>query len=85
MSIHIETLEQKVKTENNPFLKEARNTIPQTKEDWIKYYSNQIFGLWLGWRTPLGISRKYLKQVKQELSEFYKEPLKREFIEATYH
>ena len=85
MSLYSETLEQKDKTENNSPVTEARNKITQTKEEWIKYYSNQIFGLWVKWTTPLGISHQYLKQVKQELSEYYKEPLKRKFIEATYY
>ena len=84
MNIQMETLEQKDKTENNSPVTEARNRIFQTKDEWIKYYSNCIFKLWLGWLTPLGISNQYLKQVKQELSEYYKEPLKRKFIEATY-
>jgi hypothetical protein len=58
---------------------------PQTQKEWLEHHSNQVFSLWLGWRTPLGISRQYLKRVRQELSEYYKEPLKRKFIEATYH
>jgi hypothetical protein len=56
----------------------------ETKEEWLEHHSNNIFRLWQRWQTPLGISLQYLERVKQELSEYYKEPLKQKFIEATY-
>ena len=39
----------------------------------------------LDYKPPLGISCQYLERVKQELNEYYKELLKRKFIEATYY
>ena len=56
----------------------------ETEGKWLEHHSNSIFRLWLKWRTPLGISQQYLERVKQELSEYYKDPLKQKFIEATY-
>lgn len=83
MSTTIGTCNQISHIESSSLRTEQRK--PQTKKEWIINYSNQIFSLWLGWQTPLGISRQYLERVKQELSEYYKDPLKRKFIEATYH
>ena len=82
MSTDIETCNQSGHTENSTLGMERAK--PETKEEWLEHHSKSIFRLWLKWRTPLGISRQYLERVKQELSEYYKEPLKQKFIEATY-
>ena len=81
MSSIIKTCNQPGHTESStPGMKQAK----PAEGEWLEHHSKSIFKLWLKWRTPLGISYQYLERVKQELSEYYKEPLKQEFIEATY-
>lgn len=82
MSKYFQTCNQFGYIENSTLGMEQRKS--ETKEEWLKHYSDQIFSLWLRWQTPLGISRLYIERVMQELSEYYKEPLKRKFIETTY-
>ena len=54
------------------------------KEEWIRHYADRIIRFWLRWQTPLGVAWNYVEQVKKDLAEFYDEPLKKKFIEATY-
>ena len=82
MSTDIEKCNQSGHIESSSLRMEQRKS--ETKEEWLKHYSDQIFSLWLRWQTPLGISHLYIERVMQELSEYYNEPLKRKFIEATY-
>jgi ribosomal protein L32E len=85
MSTHVGTCDHPGQIVSGTLGIEQRRRKSHTKKEWLEHHSNRIFSLWLGWRTPLGISSQYLERVKQELSEYYKEPLKRKFIEATYH
>ena len=54
------------------------------KQQWLQKYSRRLLGQWLQWQTPLGVARAYAERIKAELAEFYEDPLKRTFIEATY-
>ncbi len=54
------------------------------KTQWVRHHANNMFRLWLSWRTPLGVARDYLKHLRQDLSAFYDDPLKRALIEASY-
>jgi hypothetical protein len=55
------------------------------KNRWIQKYSQRILKQWLRRQTPLGIAGTYVEQIKEDLVTFYNEPLKRIFIETTYH
>ncbi|UCC23149.1 MAG: hypothetical protein JSW23_03580 [Planctomycetota bacterium] len=57
---------------------------PISKTEWIQHYANRILTLWLTWQTPLGVDLDFAEQLKLNLEEFYSEPLKKMFIEATY-
>jgi len=54
------------------------------KQQWLQKYSRRLLGQWLRRRTPLGVACGYAERIKAELAEFYEDPLKRMFIEATY-
>jgi hypothetical protein len=54
------------------------------KKEWIQHYADRMLKLWLTWQTPLGVAREFVEQLKLNLEEFYSEPLKKMFIEATY-
>lgn len=55
------------------------------KQRWIGKYSDRLLGQWLRWQTPLGVTHAYAARIKEDLVEFYEDPLKRMFIEATYY
>jgi len=54
------------------------------KQRWIEHYSQRMLKLWSQWETDLGVSRAYVKQIRSDLADFYMNPLKKMFIEATY-
>ena len=54
------------------------------KQQWLQECSHRLLGQWLQWQTPLGVAGAYVERIKAELAEFYEDPLKRTFIEATY-
>ena len=54
------------------------------REEWIQHYADRMLKLWLKWQTRLGVACDYVERLKADLAEFYDEPLKRMFIEATY-
>ena len=54
------------------------------KDKWLRKYSNRLLGLWLQQQTPFGITCTYKTQIKEDLAEFYADPLKKKFIENTY-
>jgi hypothetical protein len=54
------------------------------KDKWLRKYSNRLLGLWLQQQTPFGITCSYKTQIKEDLAEFYADPLKKKFIEKTY-
>ncbi len=60
----------------------ATITIP--KEEWMHKYAQRILKVWQTWQTPLGIDERYSEVLKDQLSEYFDDPLKRELIEATY-
>ena len=63
---------------------ELGQEISTAREKWIKYYANRMLRCWLQWRSPLGVARDYVEQLRENLAEFYDEPLKKIFIETTY-
>ena len=85
MSTDIKTCNQPSRTKNSNLGMERAKPETETEEEWLEHHSNNIFSLWQRWQTPLGISHLYIERVIQELSEYYKEPLKRKFVEATYN
>lgn len=54
------------------------------KDNWTQKHAVRILKLWLKWETPLGVARAYASKIRSDLAEFYEDPLKRMFIEATY-
>ena len=54
------------------------------RQKWLQKYSHRLLGQWLQWQTPLGVTYAYAEQIREDLAEFYEDPLKRMFIEATY-
>lgn len=54
------------------------------KRKWLQKYSYRLLDHWLQWQTPLGVANAYTKKIRDDLVEFYEDPLKRMFIEATY-
>lgn len=54
------------------------------KQEWLEKHSHCLLEQWLQWQTPLGIAYAYAGQIKEDIAEFYEDPLKRMFIEATY-
>lgn len=54
------------------------------REKWTQKYAVRILKLWLRWQTPLGVAGAYATKIRNDLVEFYEDPLKRLFIEATY-
>jgi 2-keto-4-pentenoate hydratase/2-oxohepta-3-ene-1,7-dioic acid hydratase in catechol pathway len=55
------------------------------KKKWVKKYSHRLIRLWLRQQTPFCVARAYAEHIKECLTEFYEDPLKRTFIETTYH
>ncbi len=55
-----------------------------SKQSWIDIYSGKILRMWGRWESPLGIDEDYLSQLKNELSEYFDDPLKRALIESSY-
>ena len=55
------------------------------RKKWVQKYSHRLLRLWLCRRTPFGVARAYAGHIKECLTEFYEDTLKRTFIETTYH
>jgi len=55
-----------------------------TRDKWIHIYSLNLLRLWLQQQPPFDIAFTYTAQIKEDLADFYEDPLKRKFIEATY-
>ena len=55
-----------------------------SKKAWVQRYADRMFSLWLKRQTCLGVTRHYMEQLRQDLTKWYDEPLRRMFIEATY-
>ncbi|MHC4537739.1 MAG: hypothetical protein ACYS6K_27730 [Planctomycetota bacterium] len=56
-----------------------------TKDKWIQKYSQRLLRFWLQRQTPFGVACDYTEHIKEDLDEFYEDPLKRKFIETTYY
>ena len=54
------------------------------KQAWVNKYAERILGVWLNLQGPLGIDGQYSQQVKNQLDEYFDDPLKRGLIETTY-
>ena len=63
--------------------KSRKNDI--TRDKWIHIYSLKLLKLWLQQQPPFDIAFNYTTQIKKDLADFYEDPLKRKFIEATYN
>ncbi|MBN1804012.1 MAG: hypothetical protein JW837_02055 [Sedimentisphaerales bacterium] len=55
-----------------------------TRDKWIHIYSGRLLRHWLQQKTPFDIACAYTIQIKEDLADFYEDPLKRKFIEMTY-
>ena len=65
---------------------QKNNTEPDiAKKKWIQKYSRRLLKLWLGRQTPFGVAGTYAEHIKEDLAEFYENPLKKKFIETTYY
>jgi hypothetical protein len=60
------------------------STVEITKEAWIDKYTRRILQVWRKLQSPLGIDNQYSQQVKNQLDEYFDDPLKRGLIEMTY-
>ena len=60
------------------------STVNKTKQVWVNKYAKRILKVWLNLKSPLGIDGQYSKQVKNQLDEYFDDPLKRGLIETTY-
>ncbi|HIJ67235.1 MAG TPA: hypothetical protein HPP87_02960 [Planctomycetes bacterium] len=59
-------------------------TTDVTKQAWIDKYAERILNVWLNLKSPLGVDGRYSKLVKDQLDEYFDDPLKRGLIETTY-
>ena len=59
-------------------------TITISKEEWMQEYAQRILNMWQTRQPPLGIDDGYCEVLKDQLSEYFDDPLKRELIEASY-
>jgi hypothetical protein len=59
-------------------------SVVSDKKAWIQRYAGRMFALWLERQTCLGVTRRYMQQLREDLAKWYDEPLRRMFIEATY-
>ena len=55
-----------------------------SREDWTREYAGRILKHFTRWQTPLGVAPAYIGRLREDLTSFYDDPLKRMFIEATY-
>jgi hypothetical protein len=54
------------------------------KADWIQLYTRRILRLWFHQEAPLGLAWAYANWIRKDLSQCYRHPLTRAFIEETY-
>lgn len=54
------------------------------RDRWIHKYALRILHQFQQWQTPLGVTNRYLAQIKKDLTQYYDDPLKRLFVEASY-
>ena len=71
-------------TKASSMSKEVDNKTTSSKNEWAHHHATKIHAFWLQWQSPLGIAYNYIEQIKNDLMEFYDDPLKRTFIETTY-
>ena len=55
------------------------------RDNWVNKYSLRLLKLWLQQPTPFDIACTYTVQIKEDIADFYEDPLKRKFIEETYN
>jgi hypothetical protein len=55
------------------------------RDKWLQKYSQRLLRLWLQRQTPFGVACAYTEHIKEDLAEFYEDPLKKKFIETTYY
>jgi hypothetical protein len=68
---------------NHPQRTETESDI--AKKKWVKEYSRRLLRLWLHRHPPLSVARTYVEHIKECLGDCYEDPLKKVFIETTYH
>ncbi len=54
------------------------------KQEWMDMYACRMLDVWQRWQSPLGVDSQYAEKLKEDLGEFYDDPLKKSLIEATY-
>ncbi len=54
------------------------------KKQWIKKYARIALKSWRNSNHPFEVSNEYLRQLELDLARQYDDPLKRQFIEATW-
>ena len=59
-------------------------TVDPNKQAWVEKYAGRILLVWHNLQSPLGIDGQYSRQVKDQLDEYFDDPLKRGLIETTY-
>jgi len=60
------------------------STADVTKQAWVEEYAERILRVWHNLQGPFGIDGQYSNQVKDQLDEYFDDPLKRGLIETTY-
>jgi len=81
--VDVDNIKQYEKKERQKAAKPEADNIARDK--WVQKYSHQLLRLWLQRQTPFGVACTYTTHIKQDLAEFYEDPLKRKFIETTYY
>ncbi|HPD48703.1 MAG TPA: hypothetical protein P5279_09705 [Anaerohalosphaeraceae bacterium] len=54
------------------------------KQQWIRKYARIALQSWRNSNHPFEVSNEYLRQLEIDLARHYDDPLKRQFIEATW-
>ncbi len=63
----------------------AMAILTATKDDWVEEHALKILNMWQLNHTPLGrVDDQYLAKLKDDLSSYFDDPLKRSLIETSY-
>ncbi len=68
-------------TRSSSLQKPIRDT---AREKWLQKHADRMLAIWSQWQTPLGVAPAYTTYITADLAQFYDDPLKRMFIEASY-
>jgi hypothetical protein len=59
-------------------------TLTSARQNWIDSYADRILHTFDKWQSPLGIDPDYCDIVKDQLENYYDDPLKKSLIETSY-